>query len=100
MAKKNIFVTVLIVYILASIGYIGYRLWDDFRLDYAEKEFQRGRTMTVDQLIQQATTQNCQPFAVFNEVQTVELLNTACLQAVPQEQEAKAQEDSAQKKNK
>lgn len=88
MSKKNILVTVLTVYVIASIGYIGYRLWDDFRLNYAEQEFQRGRTVTVDQIVQQATTQNCQPFTVFNESQTVELLNTACLQAVPQDDQA------------
>ena len=79
--KKNIGQIVLGVYIVGSLGYIGYSQWTNFKAQYADQAFQSGQADAVAQLINQAENPGCQPFTVYNQQKKVELVNVTCLQA-------------------
>ncbi len=82
LSKKTAIGIVVVLYIAISLGYILYGQWQDFRADSAQRSFLEGRALTIEQIIQQAEDENCQPFFVFSDDKRVNLINIDCLQTV------------------
>lgn len=79
----NVLIIILIILLLASIGYI---LFDKYRTTKAQEQLsffqqgvQIGYEQAILQLIQQAST--CQPVPVFANNQTINMIAVECLNA-------------------
>lgn len=83
--KKQIVHIMLGLYIIGSVGYIGYIQWTTFKTNYSEQAFQSGQADAISQLITQAENPNCQAFSVYSQQKEVQLVNVACLQAATTE---------------
>lgn len=81
LTKQHIWRTVCIVYIVLSLLFIGYTVWTNFKLRYAQQSYEAGQRATIEQLITQAQGTDCQPFSVYTDTQEVKLINVDCLQA-------------------
>jgi hypothetical protein len=79
-SKKFILSSLLGLYILFSIAYIGLDFYNDFKQNYIDASYNQGRRATVEQVITQAEQSQCQPFSVFLDEKKVQLYNAACLQ--------------------
>lgn len=78
--KKHIGQYLLLIYMIASLVYIGWTGWENFKIRYIQQSFEQGRQATIEQLITQAENEECQPFSVYTEQKEIQLINTACLQ--------------------
>ena len=77
---KKIIVSILIgLWFIFSVGYIGWDLWDDFRVRQLTLAIEQSRVNTINQIIQQ-TVQGCEPLRLFSEETEVNLINTTCLE--------------------
>lgn len=81
LTKQHLIPTVIGLYIVGSLGYIGYNEWTNFKLNYSVAAFQNGQADTISQLINQAEDPSCQPFSVYNQQKEVRLVNVVCVQS-------------------
>jgi hypothetical protein len=68
------------LYVVLSFAYILLTGWNNFKTNYAQRAYAEGQAATVNQVIQQAESSNCQPFAVYNEEKQIQLINVTCLE--------------------
>ena len=80
-SKKIILITLLVLWLVFSSGYIGWSIWNNVRNQLMSQAYRQGIVDTIGQLIQQAENPDCAPFPVFNkdENKEVRLINTKCL---------------------
>lgn len=86
--KKNIKQTVIVVYIVLSLGFIFFTLYNNFKINIIQKSYTTGYTKgqqdaevtTVQKIIKQAENPDCKPFQVYIDTRKVNLMNISCLQ--------------------
>ena len=80
-SKKNLLVFLLVLWMIFSIGYIGWSVWNNIRAGMLNQAYQQGVTDVINQLISQVEKNNCKPVPVFNQTdkKQVELVSVACL---------------------
>ncbi len=80
LSKKNLLTILLVLWVIFSVGYIGWNIWSDFRVEMLNRAYQQGITDAVNQLISQAEKE-CKPVTVFNQAENkqIELVNAVCL---------------------
>lgn len=81
LSKKNILTFLLVLWMIFSIGYIGWGIWTDIKTAIIKQSYQQGVSDTVNQLIQQAEDNNCQLIHIFNQEanKDIQLINTTCV---------------------
>lgn len=79
--KPTIWKTLIGVYVIISLVYMGYTVWSNFKLYYIQQSYTAGQQDTINKLLTQAADKSCQPFSVYSADQQVQLINTDCLQA-------------------
>lgn len=77
--KKHIFPVIVICYIIVSLTYIGYDMWNNFKFQYSQQSFLQGQQAVIEQLVTQAQDPACLPFPVYAGDTEIQLVNTACL---------------------
>jgi len=82
LSKKTILHLFVFLWIVFSITYIAWDLWSDFKNIQILNAYERGRTDTINQLIQEA--EKCQPFPVFSAEKEIQLISMDCLEAAGQ----------------
>ena len=74
-------------YILISLVFILFTLWNDFKINVIQNSFNSGYAASVRQIMNEASKPECKPFTVFESEKRTELINIACLkQAISQTQ--------------
>ena len=78
LTKKFILKLLLILWLIFSVGYIGWNMWSNFKNALIRQAYQQGVADAVNQLIQEAESSDCKSVRVFNKDQKkdVELINT------------------------
>lgn len=77
-SKQVIWVAALVLWIVFSLGYIGYDQWQDFQVNKINQAYQAGITNSVNSLITES--EKCQPIKVYNGEKNVEFIAVSCLQ--------------------
>ncbi|PIR12743.1 hypothetical protein COV49_04400 [Candidatus Falkowbacteria bacterium CG11_big_fil_rev_8_21_14_0_20_39_10] len=77
-SKQAIWGAALILWIVFSLGYIGYDQWQDFQVSKINQAYQAGITNSVNSLITES--EKCQPIKVYNGEKNVEFIAVSCLQ--------------------
>jgi len=78
--KKSAGTIIVGLWLVASTAYIALDQWNHFQVEKVDMAYKLGRTETINQAIGQALSQNCEPFAIWNDQKRVQLINVACLQ--------------------
>lgn len=78
-SSKTALKLAIILWMVFSIGYICWDVWNDFKVKSVSQAYQTGRNETVNQLISQAENKECQPFSVFTDQKQIQLINIVCL---------------------
>lgn len=80
MNPKLITPVLLCTYLVLSLSYIGYDLWNDFKVSILQKAqiaaYQQAQADDVAKLMQEA--EKCLPFEIFAGEKKLQLINTAC----------------------
>ena len=81
LSKKNILKFILVLWMVFSVGFIGWSLWNNLRNQLINLAYQQGVTDVVNQLIADAEKSYCKPIPVFNQAskKQVNLVNADCL---------------------
>ena len=81
LSKKNLSKFFVVLWMVFSIGYIGWSIWNTVRSSLVNQAYQQGVSDAVNQLIGEAENNNCQPIKIFNKEQKkdVSLINMICL---------------------
>ena len=82
--KKTILTILAILWFGFSVIYIGLDIWNDFKIQQISRAFEAGRVETINQIIQQAADQRCEPIRLFSEGREVNLIDIACLEPAEQ----------------
>ena len=79
--KKNLLRFLLVLWIVFSVGYIGWNIWNNVKNILMNQAYGQGVSDTVNQLIQQTENNDCQPIHIFNKDKNkdVQLINTTCV---------------------
>ena len=89
MEKKNeILRTILTIWFLATTGYVVYDFWNEYKTKGIQNAYNLGLTDTVNKLIQQVESSQCQPVEVFSGEKKLQVVSAQCL---PVKQEAQAE---------
>lgn len=83
LSSKRIATIVLTVYVIVSVGYIGYRMWQDFVNRYSTQVYAQAKADTIQAIVSQASDGSCKPVTIYNNTQQVQVIDTACLSAAP-----------------
>ena len=81
MSKRFIIHTVLIVWVVFSLGYIAVDQYNDFKLGVLNNAYMSGRTESVNELISLIKNESCEPINVSNGSEGVRVIDIQCLQA-------------------
>ena len=73
--KKSIAVSVGVVLLVLSLGYVIWDLYNKTRISL----FNSGYAQAVSDMIDQAENEQCAPFPIFFEERQVQLINVQCL---------------------
>jgi hypothetical protein len=68
----------LAIWMVFSVLYIGYDLWQEIKSLPVTQAYQSGKVDTLNALV--ASSQTCKPVAVQADMGAAQLLNVACLQ--------------------
>lgn len=68
----------LVIWIVFSVLYVGYDLWQEVKKLPVEQAYNSGKADTLNALVQNA--QSCKPINVQAQVGTAQFINVACLQ--------------------
>ncbi len=67
------------IWILFSVAYVLFDLWNGFKVGIMDRSYQAGAGDTVRQLIERAEKSGCEPFSAYVGNQSVELVKSECL---------------------
>lgn len=79
-SDSNTFHMVMVIWLIISVGYIMYDLWNDG----ISATYNMGRNSAFSEVVQ--ASQACQPFDVSGSVGATQLISVPCLQAAQQQQ--------------
>ena len=85
-AVTPISTVLLIMWIVFSVLYVGYDLWQDIKKLPVEQAYTRGKTETLNALV--TNSQACKPVNVQSQAGTAQMINIACLQQKQAEESA------------
>ena len=68
----------LVIWIVFSVLYVGYDLWQEIKQLPVERARSEGRMQILNELV--SNTQSCKPIAVQSNVGTAQIINFACTQ--------------------
>jgi len=76
--KKRIGYVIVLAWLIFSLAYIGYDMWNNFKDKKLSQAYQAGYESAVNDLIAEA--EKCQPFTVFNKEteKEIQLMNINC----------------------
>ena len=77
-AVTPISTVLLLIWIVFSVLYIGYDLWQEIKQLPVEQAYSRGKTETINALV--VSAQNCNAINVQSQTGVVQLVDVACLQ--------------------
>ena len=80
MNKQNLFVGVVIIWIIFSAGYIIRDQWQSFKVEQLGQAYQQGIADSVNQLMTEA--EKCEPVNVFNQEKEIQVISVECLQDI------------------
>lgn len=83
--KKDIIKTILIVWIIATTGYVAMDVWNDYKIKGIQAAYQQGQKETIAQVINQMKNGQCQPFDISDGEGKTQIVDASCL---PQAQRA------------
>jgi hypothetical protein len=89
LASTSISATLLVLWIVFSVCYIGYDLWQEIKQLPVEQAYNNGKADTLSAVVSNAQT--CTPMTVNSALGSAQLVNVACLQQA----QAKAAEKPA-----
>jgi len=75
MNKKEIFATVVTVWIIATTGYVLYDQWSNYQINGVRKAYETA----VNQVIAEVEKSGCQPFSIYSGQKKVELVDFECV---------------------
>lgn len=80
-SKKFWLTTVLVLWVIFSVGYIGWNMWSNYRNQLGNRAYLQGVTDTVNGLIKEAEKEGCQPVSIYNqqEEKEIKVINTKCV---------------------
>lgn len=82
--KKDIIKTILIVWIIATTGYVAMDVWNDYKIKGIQAAYQQGQKETIAQVISQAKNGQCQPFDVSDGENKTQIMDASCLSQAQQ----------------
>lgn len=81
--KKYVIASAAAIWILFSLAYIAFDIWDDFKKEQLsiafQSGYQQGVSDAVSQALSQAENEKCEPFSIYNKEKRADVINTACL---------------------
>jgi predicted PurR-regulated permease PerM len=77
-AVTPISTVLLVIWIVFSVLYVGYDLWQEIKQLPVEQAYTSGRTEALNSIVTNAST--CKPINVQSNAGTAQLINVACLQ--------------------
>ncbi len=83
--KVTIVFTILVIWAVFSLVYIGFDMWRDFQEGQVQQAFNQGSASTINQIF--SRTENCQPVNLFSENEQINLIRTDCLKTEAPEEE-------------
>lgn len=81
----------LVIWIVFSVLYVGYDLWQEIKQLPVEQAYSKGKTETLNALV--SNSQTCKPVNVQSQAGTAQLINVACLQQKQVEQPVVEEEE-------
>ena len=80
-SRKFLLSALLILWVIFSVGYIGWNLWNNYRNQLGNQAYLQGVTDTVNGLIKEAEKDGCQPVSVYNQQdkKEIKLINIKCV---------------------
>lgn len=82
--KKDIIKTILIVWVIATTGYVAMDVWNDYKIKGIQAAYQQGQKETIAQVINQAKNGQCQPFDVSDGEGKTQIVDASCLSQAQQ----------------
>ncbi len=77
-SKKNILCFFALVWIVFSLIYIFWDLWNDFKNVQLSNAYQQGAAAAIDKIIEE--TEKCQIVPIFSNEKEVRLISVSCLE--------------------
>lgn len=79
-SPKKIIVALVAVWIIFTIVYIPWDLWNHFKNEQLSQAYNLGKTDTVNAAIKQAENEKCEPFSIYGtDNKQVQVINIKCL---------------------
>jgi len=76
---KNIGYLVLVLWTIFSVVYISWGQWSAYKEKAIQASYDAGINSCVSRLITEAKNTSCQSFTVYNDKETVDVINVQCL---------------------
>ncbi|HEX8974270.1 MAG TPA: hypothetical protein VF817_02160 [Patescibacteria group bacterium] len=96
--RQDVIKTVLIIWFLAATGYVIWDQYQGFKIRGMQASYQQGYGDAINQVIDQAKKEGCQPFEVRSNETKVQVVSGQCLQQANQLQQQALQPQAPQKK--
>ena len=77
--KTEILRIVLVIWFLATTSYVAYDLWTEYQINGIQKAYQGGVEDTVNEIIKQTETSNCQAIDVYSNEKKIQLVDVKCV---------------------
>jgi hypothetical protein len=78
--KQDVFKTVVIIWFVATTGYVVFDLYTGYKIQGMQQAYQTGYTTAVDDLMKKSEESQCQPFEAQKDDKKIQLVNARCLQ--------------------
>jgi hypothetical protein len=88
--KQDILKTVVIIWFVATTGYVVYDQYASYKVLGIQAAYQQGYADSVSQLIAESQKSQCQPFEVRKDDTKISLVNGACLQSAGEQVQPQA----------
>lgn len=85
--KQDILKTVMIIWFVATTGYVIFDLYNGYKIQGIQKAYQTGYAKSVDDLIAQTEKSGCQAFEVKKDDKKISLVSGQCLQQPGQQEQ-------------
>ncbi len=78
LASTSLSATLLVLWIVFSVCYVGYDLWQEIKQLPVEQAYSNGKADTLSAVV--SNSQSCKPVSVTSALGAAQLINIACLQ--------------------
>lgn len=76
---KYVGCTVVIIWIIFSVGYITYDQWNSFKEGALQGAYYAGRADCVNDMIAEVKKSSCNSISISNDTEKVDVINIQCL---------------------